>query len=186
MKKLLFVNGCIRGKMSRTLKLAKTYIDKINQNQDYEVVERNLTEEEISFYKKENFDVDTGLLIKNNQRFAVEFAESDEIVVAAPFWEFMFPAVVSSYFEMVSIVGVAFKYTDNGSVGLCKANSLTYIYTAGDFLKEEDKVNEKYLNRLSKLYGIPKFESIYADGLDIFTNNADEIVEKKCNEIKNK
>lgn len=61
----------------------------------------------------------------------------------------------------------------------------TYIYTSGDYLSEDDKICEKYISRLSKLYGISEFSTISAEGLDIDTNCADSIINEICNKLKN-
>lgn len=183
MQNILFINGCIREHNSRTLKIANTYIENLKNQKDFNLIERNLSNEDINFLSNKSFDLKTGEISSSNVFFAKEFADADEIILAAPFWEFLFPAIVSCYFEMVSIPGITFKYTENGSAGLCKAKSFTYIYTSGDYLSEDDKICEKYISRLSKLYGISEFSTISAEGLDIETNCADTIVSDICNKI---
>ncbi len=184
MKTILFINGCIREKNSRTLKLANTYIEEKKKESDINLIERNLNFENLQYMTSKSFVSETGEMIPFDSGLAQEFADADEIVLAAPFWEFMFPAVVSCYFEKVSCVGVTFKYTETGSVGLCKATSFKFIYTAGDYLKDEDRVPEKYLKKLTELYGIPEFSSILVDGLDIQTNDAEVLVNNMCDKIK--
>ncbi len=186
MKTILFINGCIRESRSRTLKIARTYIEKLKKNHDSLIIERDLCDlksEEICFFTNKSVNPETGELYPANDMLAKEFASVDEIVIAAPFWEFMFPAIVSCYFEMISVVGITFRYTFNGSEGLCKANFLTYIYTSGDYLKDEDKISEIYVRRLSKLYGISEFSAISAQGLDIETNDAAKIVDEVCGNL---
>ncbi len=185
MKTILFINGCVRGKNSRTLNIAKTYINKLKSHEDFVLIEKNLIDENLSFMTDKSFNPENGEQLDQSTALSKEFAMADEIILAAPYWEFMFPAVVSCYIEQVSRVGVTFKYTETGSQGLCKARSFTYIYTAGDYLKAEDKVSEKYLNKLTKLYGIPSFSAILADGLDIQTNDAEKLVLEACDKIKN-
>ncbi len=185
MKRILFINGCIREKNSRTLKIANSYINSLRKKGDFELIERNLSQDKPSYLTAESFDDKTGEMYPINSEFASEFAGVDEVIFAAPFYEFLFPAIVCSYFEAISIVGITFKYSPQGSVGLCKAKSFTYIYTAGDLLSEDDKISERYLKRLSQLYGISNFSTILAQGLDIQTNNANEIVDKVCNKILN-
>lgn len=184
MKTILFVNACVRGENSRTLRLANVYLDGLRKNRDVVIVERNLSDEELGFMTRESFSIETGEQISIDPRFADEFASADEIVLAAPYWEFLFPAVVNCYFEAVSIAGHTFKYTETGSVGLCKASSLTYIYTAGDYIKADDKISEKYLEKLTTLYGIEKFASIYLGGLDIYGNDVEQMMMEKCREIE--
>jgi len=53
---------------------------------------------------------------------ARQFAAADTIVIATPFWDLSFPAVLKQYFEQINAIGITFKYTEEGyPVGLCKA-----------------------------------------------------------------
>ncbi len=184
MKTVLFINGCVRGEHSRTLEIANVYIQELKKQGAFTLVERNLCREKPQYMTDKSFHPKTGKQEDSTSELAKEFAAADEIILAAPFWEFMFPAVVSCYFEEVSAVGTTFNYTPEGSVGLCKARSLTYIYTAGDCLCDEDRISEKFMLRLAKLYGIPSCSFISVDGLDIETNDAQALVDGVCNKIR--
>lgn len=183
-KKVLFINGCVREGVSRTMNIANAYTERMKSDENIEFITRDLSKSNIRFLTWNDFDKVTGEHSEVCSPLAKEFAEADEIILAAPFWEFLFPAIVSCYFEEVSEVGIAFCYTERGSKGLCKANSLTYIYTAGGYLAEEEKLSEKYLLQLCKLYGIENFKTIMLDGLDIQTNDAKKMVKMKCEEIR--
>ncbi len=185
MKKILFINGCVRAENSRTLKLANKYIDELKNRKDFILIEKNLSLENLSFMTADCFDNETGEQIPTENSLAEEFASADEIILAAPFWEFMFPAVVNCYFEQVSRVGVTFKYTAEGSVGLCKAKSFKYIYTAGANLTKDDKICEAYLKKLMQLYGIQAFSSFLVDGLDVQTNDPEKLMEDGYDKLKN-
>lgn len=183
MKTVLFVNGCIRAKHSRTLKIAHTYIKKLQESEEIHLIERDLASEQLQPLSGNSFHSQTGEPEIHDISLAEELAGADEIIVAAPFWEFLFPAAVSCYFEMVSIPSITFQYGEHGSEGLCKAESMTYIYTSGDFLNVEDKIGELYLKRIAKLYGIPHFSTISLQGLDAAPEKADTLVEDICKEI---
>lgn len=183
MKTALFVNGCLRETHSRTLKIARTYIKKIQANEEIKLIERNLATEPIQFLSGNSFNSKTGEPEIHDTSLAKELAAADKIIVAAPFWEFLFPAAVSCYFELVSVPSITFQYGEHGSEGLCKAESMIYIYTSGDFLNDEDKIGELYLNRLAKLYGIPHFSTISLQGLDASPESADALVEDICKKI---
>lgn len=62
---------------------------------------------------------------------AKNIADADRILIAAPFWDMSFPAVLKSFFEQTSLFEVTF--TDNGKtcVGLCKSPKVLYITTRG-------------------------------------------------------
>lgn len=183
MKTILFVNGCLRAQHSRTLKIAHTYLKKMQEREEIQLIERNLASEQISCLSGNSFNTQTGEEKNHDVTLAKELADADEIIVAAPFWEFLFPAAVSCYFEMVAVPSITFQYGEAGSKGLCKAKSMTYIYTSGDHLSEEDKIGELYLKRMAKLFGIPHFSTISVEGLDAAPEKADTLVEDICQKI---
>lgn len=179
MKKILYINGCVRGQASRTAQLAEGYLETLCANGTYELVERDLRDVQLPHFSAPMFD--QGEQCPPSEltvTLAEEFAQADHIVVAAPFWEFAFPAVISCYLEHVSLVGTAFRYTDSGSEGLCKAKSMVYLFTSGDILKEGDDIGATLLKRLCKLYGIPSFATASAQGLDLPFLSPEEVVAK--------
>lgn len=48
---------------------------------------------------------------------AWQFARADRIVLAAPFWELSFPAILKIYLERVSMRDITFGYEESGLVG---------------------------------------------------------------------
>ena len=184
MKNLLFINACMRGERSRTLVIAKKFIETLSAKNEINIIERDLTMGDISFLCAKDFDETNGNINEDIPHdLAYEFAKADEIVIAAPFWEFEFPAVLSCYIETISKAKITFNYGENGSFGMCKADKLTYIYTAGDILSDDDKIGEKRLKRLTKLYGIHEFQAISALGLDIDPTKANEILNTTLEQI---
>ena len=165
---VLFINACIRNE-SRTKELADTLLEK--QEEPYEEV----------FLNSIHFPlVDEAFLNRRDDLIARQdfsdpvfdlarqFAEADEIVIAAPFWDLSFPAVLKQYFEQINVRGITFFYTPEGiPAGLCRAKRLTYITTVGgDFFPEE--YGAGYVRALAQnFYGIPEFKLIKATGLDI-------------------
>ena len=37
---------------------------------------------------------------------AKQFAEADEVIIAAPFWDLSFPAALKQYFEQINVLGI--------------------------------------------------------------------------------
>ena len=123
MKKLLFINACVRGESSRTLRLANAFLDTVDRN-EFEIIRRDITEGETMFLTKASFLSNGETKRDIDPSPAIEFASADKIVIAAPYWEFLFPAVLSAYMERVSIPGITFMYTENGSKGFVKQTAL--------------------------------------------------------------
>ena len=129
---ILYVNACVR-KDSRTKQLAEYLLSKL----DGEITEVRLSE--ISFpLQDESFLYRRDQLLAD-KRFddpvfdlARQFAAADQIVIAAPYWDYSFPAALKQYLEQVSVIGVTFYYTPEGiPKGLCQAKGLYYVTTTG-------------------------------------------------------
>ena len=165
----LFINACIRPE-SRTLKLAKELLSKL---EDKDITTLNLEKENIK--PLSNADIAkrdkagaTGDFSDPLFKYAKQFASADTIVMAAPYWDLSFPALVKLYFEATSVCGITFRYTPEGyPQGLCKAKKFYYVTTSGGFIGDFD-FGFQYAKALTtKLYGIPDVECIRKEGLDI-------------------
>lgn len=187
MSELLFVNACIRGQRSRTLKLARHFLAEYEKNHpETRVVERNLMEERLEPQYPEVLDErdalwNAGRLDEPMFAPARQFASAGRIVLAAPFWDLSYPAVLKIYLERISVTNITFGYDDQGgNVGLCKAEKLLLITTrGGDFSSPETQWMEsgaRHLQALCAMYGIPSFQLLCAEGLDDVRNDKEAIL----------
>lgn len=185
MDKILFVDSCIRKDKSRTLILAKALLNKLNG--DVECLDINtdrplpLTEETLALRDKlsQESKFDDSFF-----RYANQFANADIIVIAAPYWDMSFPAVLKSYIEQVSVCGITFHYTNEGiPEGLCKCKKLYYVTTAGGYT-ENMNFGYDYIKGMCNIYyGIKDVEFISAEGLDIWGNDPKKILSDAINNI---
>ena len=174
---ILFISACVR-KDSRTLVLAKNVMKDIKG----EIIELNLNLENIEplnteLLEKRDSLIKDGKLDDSMFRYARQFAQADEIVIAAPFWDLSFPAKLKIYLEQITVSGITFKYMDGRPKGLCKAKKLTYVTTSGGPIF--DDFGYTYVKTLAqKFYGIEKAEAVRAMNLDVDMISADELMEK--------
>ena len=181
---ILYINACVR-KDSRTKKLADYLL-----SQTFERIEEiKLSDIEFPIVD-ESFLLTRDRLISerkfDNPMFdlARQFAEAEKIVIAAPYWDLSFPAVLKQYFEQINVLGVTFSYSPEGvPIGLCKADKLYYLTTAGgSFVPEEYGFG--YVKALANgFYGITDVEFIKAVGLDITGADESEIMRNCMNDI---
>ena len=137
---ILFVNACVRGEHSRTLRLANVLLNQLNEPFT------ELVLSDIAFQPVDYSYIQTRDLLLSEGDYghpmfdlARQFAAADTIVIAAPFWDLSFPAMLKQYFEQINAVGIIFKYTEEGyPVGLCKAKKLYYVTTAGGMFFPEE------------------------------------------------
>ena len=180
-EKILFINCCIRRENSRTLKIAKAFINALDKNK-YEVEELCLMDEPLVYFKEGFFEQRESLIAENNLkhprfRYAWQFKEADKIIVAAPFWDLSFPALLKVYIENLCVDGITFGADENGCYGTCKAEKLMYITTRGGIYKDSPlEMGIRYIEAMSKFFGIDRFESISAEGIDMYPDDAERIV----------
>ena len=168
MESVLFVNACVRPE-SRTLELAQSVLSHLYG----EVSRIDLNTEHIPILdgaelEKRNSHLSRGELDAPMLRYARQFAQADTIVIAAPYWDLMFPALLKVYLEAVTVSGLTFHYNEHGiPQTLCKAKRLIYVTTAGGPIGEYD-FGFQYVNTVARgFFQIPEVLNIHAEGLDI-------------------
>ena len=174
---ILFINACVRND-SRTLVLAKNVL----KDMEDEIIELNLNVENIEplnteLLKKREDLIKECKLYDPMFRYAKQFASADEIVIAAPFWDLSFPAILKIYFEQITVSGITFKYNNGRPMGFCKAKRLTYVTTSGGPISDDFGYN--YVKTLAqKFYGIENTKAIRAMNLDVNMISAEDLLEK--------
>lgn len=165
---VLLINACVR-QGSRTLALARHALKRLGGV----VEEVDLSREDLPVMDREHLAERTEKTAKGDFtdpmfRFARQFAAADEIVVAAPYWDLSFPAVLKAYLESVNIPGITFEYGEDGVPrGLCRARRLLYVTTSGGPVVS-DEPGYGYLRLLcTAFYGIQDTLCFKAEGLDV-------------------
>ena len=177
MKKLVVIDACIRGEESRTRRIAEPVIEALAKR--YEITRFDLTKMSLEPLTPETYaQRAAGIIPIWAQEAARTIAEADRIVVAAPFWDMSFPAVVKVVFEHVSLFDITF--TDNGRpcVGQCKCEKVMYITTRGMNIPTGDarEPGSNYLHALSELWDLGTVLTVAAWNLDYTT--PEELEEK--------
>lgn len=184
MKKLLFIDACVNRGISRTEQLAQALLKEMNQNGEYEIETLNLEDEDLKLFTGKESALRESLTRAGNFEgplftYAKQFAAADRIVVAAPYWDFSFPARMKCYLEQICVTGLTFTFSSKGVPGgLCHADSLHYVTTSGGSIGELN-LGYEYLEKLCKVYyGINETVCYTAEGLDIEGNSVEEIMKE--------
>lgn len=183
MKKLLFVNGCIRGEQSRTLRLARRVVSRIP---DAEIEVLSLPDLHLTPYDAEAIaqrDALSASKAYDAPFFALanQFKEADAVVIACPYWDLTVPSMVRAYLERLCVVGLTFHYNEQGrSVGDCNPQRLLYVTTRGGYVDDNDPAltdhASAYLRSLCAMLGVERFDCLAAEGLDVVGNNVAAIL----------
>lgn len=184
MKKILFIDACVNRGISRTEQLAQALLKEMNQNREYEIETLNLEDEDLKLFTGKESALRELLTRSGNFEgplftYAKQFATADRIVVAAPYWDFSFPARMKCYLEQICVTGLTFTFSSKGIPGgLCRADSLHYVTTSGGSIGELN-LGYEYLEKLCKVYyGINETVCYTAEGLDIEGNSVEEIMKE--------
>ena len=174
---ILFINACVR-KASRTRQLAEQLLTRLQQ--PYAEIRLH----EMTFpVVNEDFLAQRDRLIAAGEfqspvfDLARQFAEAETVVIAAPYWDLSFPAALKQYLEQINVVGITFRYTQEGvPLGLCRAGRLFFVTTAGgNYVPEEFGFG--YIRALARnYYGIDDVRLIQAAGLDLDGADTDALV----------
>lgn len=189
--KLLFIDGCIsqRGPDSRTRALANAFLSAFRESHPGAEVETAALEA---------LDLKPFLPAALNRRdelaavgafgapvfdLARQFQAADKIVAAAPFWDMSFPAVMRTYIEYISANGLCYHYEAGGCHGDCRADRLAYLTSGGDF-EQPESLGVLYWKQLAKMFGIPRFDYVFAGGLDVDPAKTPEIMDAACEQAR--
>ena len=184
-KQILYVDACVR-KESRTRSLAKKLLARLDM--PYEEIRL----EDISFPAVTEEYLNTRDQLLSQEAFqdplfdlARQFSEAETIVIAAPYWDLSFPAMLKQYLEQITVAGITFKYSEEGiPVGLCRAKRLFYVTTAGGFFAPEE-YGFGYVKGLAQnYYGIQDVRKVEALGLDIYGADVDAIMTSAADQLQ--
>lgn len=192
MKRILYVDANVNRVTSRTERLALALLSRLDG--DDVTIDTLVLEDEL---KAGRLTALTGE--QSNKRmelskvgdfsnpifnYAMQFAAADEVVFAAPYWDFSFPAMLKIYLELLCAQGVTFEYSPEGiPTGLCNAQRAYYVTTAGGYSGDWDYGYDQ-IKALCQLYfGIKDVRCFRAEGLDIITNDANAIMDEAIAEL---
>ena len=166
---ILYVNACVR-KESRTKRLAEKLLSKLGEPYEELCLEKiafPLVNEE--YLNKRDQLISSGNFQSPMFDLARQFSEAETIVIAAPYWDLSFPAMLKQYLEQINVVGIAFRYSEEGvPVALCRAKRLFYVTTSGGLYVPEE-YGFGYVKALAQnYYGLQDVRKIEALGLDIY------------------
>ncbi len=183
--------------MSYSMTVGKAFIDSYKEkNPNDEIVHLDLYKEEIpeidvdvfSGWGKlrtgQSFDElssDEKAKVGRLTELCDQFISADKYIFVSPLWNFSFPPVLKAYIDSVAVAGKAFKYTEQGPVGLLTDKKALHIQARGGIYSEgpaaQMEMGHRYLSIIMQFFGVPSFEGIFVEGHAAMPDKADEIKE---------
>lgn len=183
-KPVLYINACVR-KESRTRRLAEKLLQRLNRPyEEIRLAETAFPRLDEAYLTERDRLVSAGDVQNEMFGLARQFAQSETILIAAPYWDLSFPAALKQYLEQINVVGITFRYSDDGfPAGLCRAKRLFYVTTAGGCCVPEE-FGFGYVKALARnFYGIQDVRLISAAGLDIAGADPEAVLRSREEEI---
>lgn len=179
MKKLLYIDCCIRDENSRTKRIATPVVEKLKERYDVETIDINELNLPV-IQKAENERRSNGIVSPQAMQWACSIRDADRIVIAAPFWDMGIPAALKTFFELCSLLDVTFKTDDKTCYGNCRCQDTLFITTRGMNIKTGDVLEQAtpYLRALFWLWGINGLNVIARENMDYIP---EEIIEERIN-----
>lgn len=170
MQKLIVIDACMRDRESRTRRILEPLVEELSKRyeietivldgEDYQAVGRKVLAERNSGYVPEEIVAQ-----------ARKIAAADRMVIAAPFWDMSFPAILKVFIENMSLFNITFRDTGSSFEGLCRCEKLLYVTTRGMNVHTGDPLDSvtPYLKALSALWGLGEVLTVAAENLDFST-----------------
>lgn len=187
MSKILYIKANAKPEgISRTFKVSDKFIEAYRQSHpNDEVTTLDLYKEDINFLSESDISVVFGPKTDESRKhpilkYTYQFAEADKYVIAEPMWNLSIPSILKAYIDYITVTGITFKYTENGSVGLLQGKKAVNISArGGDYSSEPAnmfEMGDRYLRTILGFLGITDFTTITAEGLDIMGQDVDAVV----------
>ncbi len=188
MSKVLYIKANAKPKgASQTFRISDSFIEAYRKSHPGdEIITLDLYKENIKPLTVDDINAIYSLKTDESKnhpvlKYAYQFAEADKYVIAAPLWNLSVPGIVKLYFDYVSVVGVAFKYTAGGGVvGLLEGKKAMHITTrGGEYSKpplSEFELGDKYIRTILGLFGVIDVSTIAAENMNRSGTDVEAVV----------
>jgi len=190
MSKVLYIKANPKeDQNSNTFRLANEFVEEYKKlNPNDEIITLDL-------YKEKVVPLDDKLLgemfagEKNEvYNHARQFASADKYIIAAPMWNLSIPAILKCYFDYVTYVGITFKYTAEGPVGLLadKPRKAVHVVTRGGAYGEgpaaQYEMGDRYVRTILGFMGIYDIHTLKLEMTNVLQGEQLENARSKAHE----
>ncbi|ORM75454.1 FMN-dependent NADH-azoreductase [Pantoea deleyi] len=175
MSKVLVLKSSILAGYSQSSQLADFYVEQAKA-QGKEVTIRDLAANPIPVLDGELVGAmrpsDTPLSARQqdalnlSDELIAELQAHDEVVIAAPMYNFNIPTQLKNYFDLIARAGVTFRYTEAGPEGLVTGKKAVVISSRGGIHKDTPSdLLTPYVKLFLGFIGITDVEFVLAEGI---------------------
>ena len=183
-KKVLYLDGCVRGDRSQTRTLAEAYLDMLEKRIDADIEKIMLDTLPLACLDSEKLEwrnkcVETGDFSDAYFDHARKIADKHILIIAVPYWDLSFPAMLKLFCEQICINNLTFAYQNDGRIlKMNKLEKVVYITTAGGYIGENNFGFEYIRGLFKNIFQVDDFEFYSAEGLDIVSTDAEKTLKE--------
>ncbi|REJ10969.1 FMN-dependent NADH-azoreductase [Halobacillus trueperi] len=195
MEKVLYITAHPHDETaSYSMRVGKAFIDTYKEvNAGDEIIHIDLYREDIphidadifsgwgKLQSGDNLSDEENRKVERLRELSDQFISADKYVFVTPMWNFSFPPVMKAYIDAVAVAGKAFKYTEEGPVGLLTDKKAFHIQACGGIYSEGPaagmEMGHRYLNIIMQFFGVPSFDGLFVEGHAANPGQADNIRE---------
>lgn len=186
MTNILHINSSVFGQGGQSSQMSHEFIQALrNKLEDSTLIFRDLHANPLPHLDGERF---TAFVTPAEQRSKAqqaivaesdilinELRNTDIIVLGIPLYNLGVPSTFKAYIDHIARAGETFLYTATGPEGLL-SNKKVYVFAArgGQYLNTPMDTQTPYLRHILGLMGISDIEFIYAEGLNMGPDVADQ------------
>lgn len=179
MSTLLQLNTSIFEHDGQSTRLAQGFVDAwLARNPQTRLLVRDLGRDPVPHLNAERF---RALLTSKEQRTAAqqsvvnysdrlidELRQASVIVLGLPMYNFGVPSSLKAYFDHIARVGVTFRYTAQGPVGLMEDKPVFVLAArGGNYVGTAKDSQSRYVMDFLNFIGLTSVRFVYAEGLNI-------------------
>ena len=196
MNTILNISSSLFGKEGQSSKLARNFIKhQLDKQPDTDVIHRDLAANPVPHLDADSFQgfsMDPAERSDSQSRAAAlsdqlidELQRADVLVLGLPMYNFGIPSTLKAYFDYVARVGITFKYTDQGPVGLLQGKKAYVLTARGGLYKGTPRDTETtYVTDFLAFLGIDDIHFVYAEGLAMGGNVREKALQEAAQAIE--
>src|SRR3954471_9666965 len=186
MKTLLQIRSSIFADNGQSTQLANRFIEKWRAaNPASRVIVRDLAAQPIPHLDAARFGAflakpaertpEQSAVAQHSDALIDELRSADVVVLGLPMYNFGIPSTLKAYFDHIARVGVTFRYTDKGPVGLLTGKQV-YVFAArgGLYAGTPKDTQTGYVRDFLSFLGMSDIRFVYAEGLAISPASKEE------------
>lgn len=167
---LMVVDACMRDGDSRTKKILQPLVAELEKRYEIETVRLD-ADDYRAVGRKVLAERGAGHVPEHIVEQAKRVAAADRLVIAAPFWDMSFPAIVKVWVENMSLFNITFRDAGTHFEGLCRCQKVLYITTRGMNVATDSALDgaTPYFRALSALWGLGEVITLAAANMDYYS-----------------